>query len=227
MERKNYTTEVVSQTFSIHHIDKVFHNNNTPEPEENTIIHYVEQDHTEKQFPRFVLMKTIEGMQYVFTLGEYIDGWGLRFKTQEYEYARTSLSAEAQDELGKTVASFINTVKSEGGVAVDEIYASPADTSYTAEEIEECRDKIVSFTKGKISRETLIASYKPEKLFDLYKDIMGTHFHEIPHYKGGAAKSRGRYLRRMFAKYLPDWKIVDDNFSIDFILKYNKSNIIK
>src|SRR5665213_3417569 len=80
---------------------------NLPPLEENVVLHLKKMVAGDPEgLDQFLLLRHIAGLSYIFSLAQRYGGLPdlctLLFKTKEYEYARTKLTAEQRDELYAT-----------------------------------------------------------------------------------------------------------------------------
>ena len=227
---KELANEVDSELFPVVDTKETYYDYyDEPELKENIILHYTyENFHNNEKIERFKLLKIINGLHYIFSFSLHDNGSGsLLFKTEEYEYATTNLNKEGQKELEITIAGFLNSI-AESGNSIKEINISPADASYSSEEIEDCMKAILASPENKFDREYLLREYKGFKIFDLYSEKFGKDFHETHYTSRSRAGARSRYFKKMFTKNLPNWEVADDEvwgkWSNDFILKPKEKN---
>lgn len=208
----NETNEVLS--FPIIEEKEVLYHYDQPKLQEGKITHYIKQigfnEPREKNF--YVLLKRINELNYTFSLSQYY-GQGeymLIFKTEEYEFARTSLEEKSRNELFKVMSSFIETVHDKIPNEIDTIIVDPADASYTKQEIENCIEEIIKSPENKLTREEIMERYKGFEVFDLYRELFNKDFHAVHYNFSSKAKARSRLFKMMFRKHLPNWDIKED-----------------
>lgn len=222
-EGNDATDEKTPDRFPIINDEKIYYFSD-PEWQEGKIIHFKKGSFgagNEKRH-RFILLKKIGGLHYEFLLGETYGGaYQFTFKTEEYEYATTNLDKDSRELLFETINAFLKSVSGYSGTNVEEIMISPADASYSAEEIEKCTEEILASPKNKLTREKLKFQYYGFHIFDLYEKLFNKPFHKIPFRLKSKAESRTRFLKRMSKKHLTDWEIDNgDDFSgTGFLLK--------
>jgi len=217
------TKEILQTNFPISSEEEIYYFDRTPDLKESVIIHYKKGIFSGETRHRFLLLKNIAGLNFEISLSEtgYGDGiYQLSFKTQEYDYATTNLGAEENNILFSVIGQFIKNVSELPECNVKEIRISPADASYSTEEINQCMDKVLTSPKNKLSREELISEYNGFRIFDLYRELFGEDFLEKHYNATSRASGRSRYFKIMIKKHFPDWEI-DTKFSIgnDFTLK--------
>ncbi len=159
---------------------------------------------------KYRLMLNISGLNYLFRLsGESgRNPFGLSFKTTEYEYAITNLDKDGESELFERLADFLETAYVNSRERIILIEISPADSSYSVEEIEDCVSKILGKT-DKYSEEELRSNYKGFKIFDLYEDVFGVDYHDVHYNSISRASARSRYFKIKFKKYFKNWEVDD------------------
>ena len=222
--------ETLSRHFPIVPAEKGYYfSDDGPELQEGTIAHFYTRVPSGKEnllLDRFVLGKTIGGLHYIFCLQENYDHtYGLVFQTAEYKFATTNLSREGQDELAKTLASFIESVSDAEGVSVNTVSVSPADASYSSREIEDCRSAILALPGNTLSREELMERYKSFEIFDYYQELSGKDF--LPeHYNSKSRREgRSRLFKRLFRRHLRGWAVENDQYGgPSFTLRKNKKS---
>jgi len=207
--------------------EETYYFDRTPDLKEGQIIHYKQGVFSGEKRHRFLLLKSIAGLNFEFSLNETSYGddvYQLSFKTKEYEYATTNLDPDTNNSLFSIIASFVKSVSESPEYNIKEIRISPAHASYSVEEINQCIDKIITSPKNKFSREELMSDYNGFRIFEFYKELFGEDFLE-KHYNGrNRASGRSRFFKMMIRKHFkhfPDWEI-DTEFSrpgSDFNLK--------
>lgn len=204
--------------------ERIYYFDRTPDLKEGQIVHYKKSVFSGETRHRFLLLKSIAGLNFEFSLSEtgYGDGvYQLSFKTGEYEYATTDLGADANNVLFSAISSFVKSISESPEYNVKEIRISPADASYSAEEINQCMEKVLASPKNTLSREELISEYKGFRIFNLYQELFGEDFLEEHYNKKSRAPGRSRFFKMMIKKHFLDWEI-DTEFSwpgSDFSLK--------
>lgn len=174
---------------------------------------------------RFVLLKTVGSLHYIFSLSESSYApkgqmYSLNFKTQEYEYAVTDLSDDQRLELVKIIAEFVNTVSNYLNNSFSEISVSPADASYTSQEINECIEEILVSPQNKLSKKELMSRYKGYEVFDLYYKFFGKNFHETHYNRKSRSMARSRLFKTAAKKYFPEWELIQHTgLGSEFILR--------
>jgi len=219
----NLAGQEADSNLSILSEEEIYYFNRTPDLKEGEIIHYIKGVFSGEKRHKFLLLKDISGLNFEFSLSEtgYGDGvYQLSFKTKEYEYATTNFDANTNDILFETIHSFIKSIVDHSEYNVKEIRISPADASYSAEEINQCIDKILTHPKNKLSREELLSEYNGFRIFDFYKELFGNDFLEEHYNKNSRARGRSRFFKVMIKKHFPDWEIdTEFEFGNDFTLK--------
>jgi len=175
---------------------------------------------------KFVLKRNIGGYSYLFKLMPHMGmantkDWTLAFKTEDYGYAVTNLSDSQRAEVFQTLSSFFDSIYQDTGGGINYIEASPADTSYTAEEMEDCLQGIIQTPGNKLSREELIKHYPGIRLFELYKKVTGKQFGDKRITASGGGKARSRLFRTMFKKYLENWHVDEKLSGLGLYLRHN------
>ena len=223
-EKESYQKEVIPVSFPVINDEKIYHLHSEPEPQEGKIIHYVKDlfyRESDRQH-RFVLLKTIAGLHYIFYLHELHGGeYSLSFKTEEYEYATTNLDKNAYRILSSTINAFLKSVSECPDARVDTITFLSAPASYSSEKIEKCMDEILSSPKNKLSRQKLIEEYKGFRIFDLYEKLFNKEFLSVHYNKTSKAQARTRLFRILAQKSLHGWEIQKNEWGLgdDFTLK--------
>lgn len=200
--------------------DELYYGEDTPVLEEGVIIHYRTAIPGKPEgINKFRLLKKIGNYHYIFSFAESYtpNTYNINFKTEEYEYARIDLNEDERKELWATISSLVESINSYPGISLEVIMVSPADASYTSEQIESCIDEILE-SDPEFTREDLLKDYKGFRIFDLYnkkfhKNFLSKHYNKIS--KAGA---RSRLFKNSFKKYLPNWDISDNGIN-DFILR--------
>lgn len=198
--------------FPVTNVEEIYYYDNKPELVPGIITHYFQaMSGTEKRH-RFLLLRVVGGLNYIFRLGEISSPqtYGLSFKTDEYGYATVNLSEGDQEILGKTIAEFIESVSAQDNVDISEINISPASAGYSAKEIENCTEEILASTKNKLSRGEIEESYKGFEVFDLYRKLFDKDFNDKHYNDTNRARARSRYFKNMFRKHLPSWNVTDN-----------------
>jgi hypothetical protein len=219
--------ETVPWRFPIVHDKEIYYFDHKPEPQEGVIIHYLFKggfSSKESTIDRFLLQQTIGDIHYLFSLGEADGGaFHMSFKTKEYEYAKINLNDREREALTKTIRAFIDSI-TDATENFQKIIISPADASYSAEEIEACIKDILDSSDNEYTREELLAEYQGFRVFDLYRDIFGKNFHKNHYNYKSRARARSRYFQMMAKNELPDWEVDPDAFfsGVDFILQRKK-----
>lgn len=190
-----------------------------PKAKEDIVQHFILSVGHDRELQYFNLMKEIDGLHYVFSLGQTIYGhYGFSFKTDEYEFATTNLSDEGFEKLTNTIARFIETVDTEGGVEISEIHSSPAGAAYSSREIEDCMDAILKSSQNAHTREELIRRYKGFQIFDFYRELFDRDFQEDHYSNRDKMRARSRFFK-MFQRYLPGWEVENAPGSYDLVIK--------
>ncbi len=157
---------------------------------------------------KYIMVKEIAGLHYVFFLGQSIDNHSqFLFKTKEYGYAITNLDEQSTNELYSTISSFIESIHAENN-NLSIIDISPADQSYSAKEYQSCLEEILSSPLNKLDRENLKYTYKGAQLFDYYQRIYKKEYPLKHDHWEARSFGRARLFQRMVKKYMPNWEIV-------------------
>lgn len=204
--------EVVPTAFPIVTVEGSYYYDDRPPLQEGTIVHYFEgYIHEKEKKNRYALLKIIAGINYIFRLGETstLGIYGLSFKTEEYEFATVNLSDEDTQELAQTITAFIESVYSDTAQNMHEIHISPADTTYSAEDIEGCMEEILKSPENTLNREELMRKYNGYKIFRLYTELFNKDYDDRSHTSGSRASARSRYFKMMFRKNLSNWDVQD------------------
>ena len=185
-----------------------------PPLRENVIVHYLQPGFGNEKFHRFMLLRVIDGLRYIFTLWENPgeNYYGINFKTEEYEYAITHLSQGGRKKLTDTLSAFLDSVRSRADVSVDGIEFLPADTNFSSHEVDTCINAILALPKNPFSREEIKEQYKGRDIFELYKTFARKNFPIKKDEFRNALRSRRRFFQRMISKDLPELEL-DDKFS--------------
>lgn len=199
---------------------KLHYFNDEPDPQEGKIIHYKKVGLNREQKNNFLFLQGISGLHYEFYIGETAYGknvYHFSFKTQEYEFATVNLDKNGMESLIESIVAFLRSVTQK--YEIEEIRISPADASYSAEEIEECMNEILASPKNSYTREELISEYKGFRIFDLYEEMFEKSFLKSHYNSRSRAYARSRLFRALVKKYLPEWEIVRDySLRSDFTL---------
>ncbi len=215
---ENVLLEKEQGLFPITDIEEVIYDEYTPDLKENTIMHYMQGVLGGEKLHRYKLLKIIENLHYVFSLGQsYGDYYNLSFKTEEYEYGKTNLGKGGADDLATTISRFLESVAVKDS-GIERVMVSPADAAYSSQEIDECIDAIVASPENTLTREE-VKEYKGFEIFDLYSRLFGTNFETKHHNKRSRAGGRSRFFKSMVHKYLSRWEIDDQYGGHDFYLK--------
>lgn len=212
--------ETKSRRFPIIDMDEIYYGNESPPLQKDVIVHYLLATFRNEKRHYFRLLRIIEGLNYVFRCSQWQDSlYQFSFKTEEYDYATTNIGQEGQTELAATISGFIESICGYEGVNINEINVSPADASYSSQEIEECTQTILASRKNKLTKDELTSSYKGFEVFDLYRELFGKNFHKQHYDTKSRANGRSRFFKQMFRKCLPDWQVDDRYRGADFSLK--------
>ena len=201
--------------FPVFHLDGQYHYDTPSELfREDQIAHYEYRVHSPGRVEvlnRFGLLKTIRGLHFEFKLGQRpYEGYSLIFKTREYEFATTNLGADAYDEIGFTLAAFIESVAALPEYNMKEILVEPADSSYTIEEMRQCLEQILASPRNESTREELTERYKGSEIFDHYESLFGKQFLKQHYNSKSRASGRARLFMREAKRYLPNWSVETD-----------------
>lgn len=212
-EAELVAVENVPDRFPVIDIDEVsYSHDDIPEPQENHIVHYL-QNAGHENWSRYILLKNVAGLDYIFSLEETstIAMYGFHFKTREYELASVNLDQEGLAELADVISAFLESVYLDKSSSMHEIYISPADATYSVKEIEECMEEILKSPQNRLSREELMHQYNGFRIFDHYHSIFNKYFQDEHYNDGSRAESRTRFFKSLLRAYLPNWEIVDNS----------------
>lgn len=190
-------------------------------PEQSDVVEKVWWKYFDSKRNKYVLLSEIAALQYLFRLSgeECGDSFYLSFKTLEYEFAVTNLDEENTQELFEKLADFLETAYIDSNKKILLLDISPADSSYSASDIENCILEITKNTK-EYSEEELREKFKGFKIFDVYRKIIGKDFGDEHYNAVSKARARARYFKVKFRKYLKNWEILESyRNSITFSLK--------
>lgn len=226
-ELEHFSEETAKMMFPILDYQEIFYNENEDQLPlyVNTIVHYLRgfRNFPGEELHRFKLKKTIDGLVYIFSLGQTFAGYGLSFKTHEYDDATTSLSQDAQKELAETLVNFVKSIAAQADVSIEEITVSPSTSSYSSKEVEECMQEILISPKNTLTKEDLVKNYRGHEVFDLYEKLFDKTFHKKHYNLRSRAKARSRYFKRLiktFQKDMHGWELLDYGKNIpEFTLK--------
>lgn len=214
-------TNTETQKFPIIEDEEVYRYDRTPDLREGKIIHFRKMVAVGETKHRFLLQKTILGLNFVFLMSETSYGPGvyqLSFKTEQYEFATVNLNPEAIAELTSAISSFIQKI-GQYSRDIEEIKISPAGASYSKEEIEKCIEEILKSPQNTFTREQLMDEYKGFRVFDLYQEIFGKNFLPEHYTQKSRAAARSRLFKMLAKRHLPDWDVVEEyTVGNDFIL---------
>ena len=195
--------------FPVKNLEKIYYSDEEPSFQEGVITHYSKHLRSDDNRNSFVLLETVGGLNYIFSLRETtaFEKYNFAFKTTNYEYASTNLDEDGQRILGETIATFIEDVCLSGYSNIREISISPADASYTVKEIEDCQEEILASADNPLTKEDLYRKYNGYEIFDYYrrlfgKDFGGKHYNDV-----SRARARSRYFKAMFRKHLTGWEV--------------------
>lgn len=213
--------EIAPKSFPIVEDEKVYYFDSKPNLREGEIVHYMQGVGSQEKWNRFIMSKTIAGLQYIFSFSQTFGGaYQLSFKTHEYEFAATNLDEVARDELFTTISAFVESASGYLHDAAKEIRISPAGASYSADEIRQCIDAILASPKNTLTREEITSDYKGFEIFDLYQKLSGKDFHPTHYNWKSKARARSRLFKMMGKKYFPNWETVPELSSdTDFVLR--------
>ncbi|MCX6735585.1 MAG: hypothetical protein NTZ13_00705 [Candidatus Parcubacteria bacterium] len=206
--------EKIPEFFPVFRDDKLYKRGEVPVLTDGIIINYTEKiARTTIELKNFILSFPIGDIHYLLGLLENLSGrYAFTFQTKEYEYGTTELDEKAKDTLGKVVNTFFESVEPYLKDEEKDIEFSSASVSYSAKQIEECADKILSFPGIKLTREELFEQYPGVEVFDLYKRTFGKDFGPIADNKKDRSEARTRIFRIMAKKYLPNWDFIEDEY---------------
>lgn len=190
-------------------------------PETLDVVEKVSSRYFDSTLNQYVFTTEIAALIYLFNLSykETNEDSSLSFKTLEYEYVRSNLDEESTALLFEKLSDFLETAYLNSNKKIESITISPADSSYSVSEIEECIEEILGKTK-KYKEEDLRNNYKGFRIFDLYEEIFDKNFGDIHYNSVSKASARSRYFKIKFRQFLKNWEI-DENYksSISFLLK--------
>lgn len=222
-ESENQPNEAGSVDFPIIEKEEIYYFDRTPDLEEGKIIHYMKGVSSREMRNKFLLLTNINGLHYEFSLSETGYGEGvyqLSFKTKEYEYATTDLSKTEINILFSHIYAFVKKISGKPEYNIKEIRISPADASYSVEEINECIDKILSSSKNEMTRDELINEYSGFRIFDYHRQLFEEDFLKEHYNSKSRAPGRSRLFKMMIKKYFPDWEVhTEYSIGSDFTLK--------
>ena len=217
------TPEISLAEFPISNEEEIYYFDRTPDLKEGQIVHYKKGVFSGEMRNRFLLLKTISGLTFEFSLSETGYGEGvyqLSFKTKEYEYATTNLGINANNALFSTITSFLKSISKIPEYNIKEVRIAPADASYSVEEINQCLEKVLDSPKNELSRDELMSKYNGFMIFDLYRELFGHDFLKEHYNKKSRAPGRSRFFKTMIKKHFTDWEIdTEFEFGNDFTLK--------
>ena len=174
---------------------------------EDGVNHYfVKNKHSEGTTEYFTLPAEIDALGYRFELSSVYGMYELSFMTDDYGYAATNLSEEGMSTLETTLGKFVNAVFEK--YPIRELYVRPAPESATVRDIEDCIEEIL-LKRDYHTREELLLKYKKDgwdRLFSEYYYLYGKKF-ERSSVTNDRTAARGRLLRAMLGRALPDWEI--------------------
>lgn len=189
-------------------------------------------------------LKNIGEYNYLFNIypGYTEKNFGINFKTREAEYAVTNMTPEQLDEIFVTIKNIVDEINSDTK-NIDVLSVMPHESSYTVEEIMECKRRILSFIKDGLCLDSRISEDDCEKIkdkwskddtldfladsiedgfikghqiLDKYIEIFGLEF-PIEERKN-KSKARNRLFKILLKKHMPDWGIEDDGTTNGFNL---------
>lgn len=187
----------------------------SPELVPGVIVHFV-RNVFDRQKHTFQLSAPIGELNYIFSLSEnsWASNFYLSFKTKEYEYAVLNLDKDSREELFRTIFEFVRTIAGSFPAMVDEILVAPADTPYTAEEIERCKQQILVDHPDEFTPEDITRDFQGTDIFDLYWKLYGESYVK---FRTSKARARARLFQSMAKKELPEWEIRQE-MGADFTL---------
>lgn len=197
-----------------------------PELQEDVITHWRWRSlGVQKELNSFALQHTIDRFDYVVTLKEsfYEEGeYSLQSEAKGYGFALMDLDEEAREELFKIRASFIESLTDYAPVHIETIHTTHASVSYSAQDIDDCTERILSHPENTYSKEGLAMlsnEYKGHQIFEIYNRLFGEYFHGEAPNVNERRKARSRLFKSKFKKYLKRWEVVEDADSSDFFLR--------
>lgn len=199
---------------------------------ENTIVHstWSNRRAPEERRNRFSLQKTIGESVYILRLDQEpftTRAYHLQMETDGYGFATTNLTPEQGTELFLTRASFIESFSDYTQVPVDEIESMPASTAYSVEDVKECIRRILAHENASHTREELerlSSSYQGARIFEAYHELFGEYFHGVhPNHMMSRARARSRLFTMMFKKYLKDWEVVEQPYTMEILLRRKRA----
>ncbi len=215
----------VSERFPIVENHEKYFTDDGPELEEGRIVHYeTHLDYKGTIRQRYTLQKTIAGLHYIFSLGEY-RYYSMSFKTKEYEYATVHLDENVREELYKTIAGFIESV-TVAHPEINTIEVTPADAPYSSEDIEACITEILARPDNEFQREELMEVYKGADIFDLYRRLFQKTYTQKKPHNWSKARARARLFKTIIKKYLPQWDVMPSVYKSEFIMKAKSSRVL-
>lgn len=203
--------ETMPATIPIVEDPKTYYFDNEPELQEGKIIHYTRAGLNREQKNKFLFLQNISGLHYIFSVSETAYGknvYQLSFKTEEYDFATVNLDKNGMESLVESTVALLRTLT--GNFEIDEIRISPADASYSAEEIEKCMEKILASPKNRYTKEELLSEYKGFRIFDLYETLFKKSFLKNHYNSKSRAKARSRLFKAVVKKYLPEWDVATE-----------------
>lgn len=225
-ERKNNNKESSIKYIPIINSDqKLYSLAEDPELEKENIIYKMNIRSIffgdEKTFGYF-LRHDISEHKYFFRLvkDSENDYYGFAFKTKNYEYSKTQLDQNENNDLLETIANFIESVHKDSGM--DKIYLSPHSSDYSVEEVDQCVDILLKLPQYKdYSKEQILKEFPGVQIFDefhyLFPDSSKFEFNNTK------ALVRKRWFEINFKKYLKNWNTKNiEGLKADFFLIRNK-----
>lgn len=195
------------------------------EPQQQDHIEKISWDYFGTPVYKYYLTTEINALEYYFSLSGKLrseDPFTFVFDTTLYGYAVTNLDEEGTKKLFETIADLFENAYRDTGGNINSISISPADTSYTNEQIEGCMAEIMS-KYPKYTREELLKKYKGFKIFTLYFELFRNSY--IRENLVSFAQKRSRYFRIQFLRYLKNWKVEQTSaLSSSFILTRKKES---
>jgi hypothetical protein len=172
---------------------------------------------------KYFLFKNIAGLTYVFYMQKTQDNdYSFGYRTEEFEYALTSLDTESKDILFHSIADFFESIyKDLKSVEGFRITYSPSEFELSSKDIDRCMNEIINWFEAhpdevqkyvdyhKDLREFLLARNIYD-IMELYREIFGKKFErdKIATDKLTSIR-RKNYFIRQWQKYSNNWKYED------------------
>ncbi len=219
---------LVPENFPVVQAEGSFFGDDEPEWVENVVIKF-ETGSLRQSADKYVLQREIGEFKYLFKLYPEFGNpksttWTFIFKTKDYNYGTTNLSEGDRRELFQCISAFFDSVQADVGEKMQYIDVSPADSKYSAEELEDCVQAILKTRDNRMTREQLLKHYSGVHLFDHYEKITGKPFDVNRDFReSGGGKARSRLFRAMFKKHLKNWEIDEEVSGYSLYLKPKSS----